>query len=126
MSVSPQAVKIPERHRLYRGLGGLLELPDSFLRADDKGRRGYTEFGFLSTTEDLGVAVAYSGVEEGRPHAMILELETDSVNRGACVSSLSQYPGGHPSPKTCKGDKDRSRACSLRSRTPETCQAYSG
>ena len=89
-----QAVKVPEKHKLYRGLGGLLELPDSFLRADPKGRRGYTEFGFLSTTENLEVAVAYSGVEEGRPHAMILELETDSVNRGACVSALSQYPGG--------------------------------
>ena len=42
---------------LYRGLGGAVALPESFCQADGNGCRGYTEWGFLSTTSSRAVAV---------------------------------------------------------------------
>ncbi len=36
--------------------------------------------------------MGYSGVAEGWPHAMVLEIEPSFVDRGAVVSELSQYP----------------------------------
>ena len=52
-----RVMKLPPGLELFRGLGGRMGLPDSFRGADAHGRRGYTEFGFLSTTSDKGVAV---------------------------------------------------------------------
>ena len=37
---------------LYRGMGGLMDLPHAFFHADAKGRKGYVEWGFMSTTSD--------------------------------------------------------------------------
>ena len=34
----------------------------------------------------------YSGVREGRPRAMLLEVAVTSVDRGACIRDFSQYP----------------------------------
>ncbi len=45
-------MKLPEGLRLYRGMGGLMELPTNFFRADPQGRKGYVEWGFMSTTSD--------------------------------------------------------------------------
>ena len=39
------------------------------------------------------MCVQYSGVEEGRPLAMVLRMETGSIDRPACIQALSQYPG---------------------------------
>ena len=52
-----RVMRLPPGLELFRGLGGRMDLPDSFRRADANGRRGYTEFGFLSTTSDKEVAI---------------------------------------------------------------------
>ena len=35
----------------------------------------------------------YSGVVQGRAQAMVLRMETGTIDRGADISELSQYPG---------------------------------
>ncbi len=52
-----RAMKLPPGLELFRGLGGLMELPDSFARPDANGCRGYMEWGFLSTTSNKAVAI---------------------------------------------------------------------
>jgi hypothetical protein len=86
------SMNIPNDTLLYRGLGGLMEIPDSFFRPDEKGCTGFVEWGFISTTANKSVAIKYSGVEEGRPHAIVLEIRTGAVDKGACIQQLSQYP----------------------------------
>jgi WD40 repeat protein len=85
--------RIPLGTLLYRGLGGKVDLPDIFFQIDDKGCSGYAEWGFLSTTSDRDVALGYSGVKERRPKAMVMVIETSSIDRGADISEFSQYPG---------------------------------
>ena len=69
-----RATKLPEVLRLYRGLGGTMDLPEAFFRADECGRRGFAEWGFMSTTADKAVAMQYSGVGKGRPLPMVLDV----------------------------------------------------
>ena len=69
-----RATKLPEGLRLYRGLGGTTDLPEAFFRADGCGRRGYAEWGFMSTTMNTAVAMQDSGVGEGRPLPMVLDV----------------------------------------------------
>ena len=78
-------VRIPEGRRLYRGLGGNLELPDSFFKADDLGRSGFCEWSFMSTTENEKVAVQYSGVVQKQPAPTVMVMCTSAVDRGACI-----------------------------------------
>lgn len=87
-----KSVKIPNTTLLYRGLGRMAELPDSFRSADDRGRTGYVEWGFLSTTSNKEIAMQYSGVKEGNLKAMVIEFPTTSIDRGGCVEAFSQYP----------------------------------
>ncbi len=47
-----RVMKLPEGLRLYRGLGGLMDLPKEFFTADPQGRKGFVEWGFMSTTSD--------------------------------------------------------------------------
>jgi ankyrin repeat protein len=47
-----RAVKIPAGTPLYRGLGGYMDLPDSFFQANEKGQAGFMEWGFMSTTAE--------------------------------------------------------------------------
>ena len=82
---------LPEGLVLYRGLGGALDLPDSFFRSDERGCKGYAEWGFMSTTSDKEVALRYSGVKEGRPCPTVLVMRVGAVDRGACIRELSQY-----------------------------------
>jgi hypothetical protein len=51
-----RTVKIPAGLKLYRGLSGK-ELPESFEQGDDRGHRGYMEWGFMSTTSSRETAV---------------------------------------------------------------------
>ncbi len=88
-----RCVNIPDGTLLYRGLGGSVELPDSFANADENGCKGYTEPGFMSTTADRNVAVQYSGVKDKKPQASIMEIHPNSIDRGADISEFSQYPG---------------------------------
>ena len=84
---------IPPGTQLYRGMGGLMDLPDCFLQSDENGCCGYVEWGFMSTTTDRGIAVQYSGVKQGRPKATVMVIHPSSVDRGACIVEFSQYPG---------------------------------
>jgi ankyrin repeat protein len=77
---------------LYRGLGGDVMLPEYFSRPDARGRKGLTEFGFLSTTRIRDIAVQYSGAGRGMPIPTIFEIEVGSVSRGANIQAFSQYP----------------------------------
>jgi hypothetical protein len=88
-----RCMNIPAGMLLYRGLGGTLELPDSFTNADENGCKGYTEFGFMSTTADRSVAIQYSGVKAKKPQASIMEIRPNAIDRGADISEFSQYPG---------------------------------
>jgi ankyrin repeat protein len=47
----------------------------------------------MSTSSDRDVALGYSGVKHRRPKAMVMVIETSSVDRGADISDFSQYPG---------------------------------
>jgi WD40 repeat protein len=85
--------RIPEGTLLYRGLGGKVDLPDLFFQTDEHGCSGYAEWGFLSTTADRDVALGYSGIKDRRPKAMVMVIETSSIDRGADISEFSQYPG---------------------------------
>jgi ankyrin repeat protein len=78
--------------RLYRGLGGDVELPEFFEKPDARGRKGITEYGFLSTTKSRKIAVQYSGAGKGMPIPTIFEIEVGSVSRGANIQAFSQYP----------------------------------
>jgi hypothetical protein len=88
-----RAMRLPPGLELFRGLGGLAELPDSFYQADADGNLGYLEFGFLSTTSHRETAVEYSGAGEGKPLPMVLQTRASSIDRGACIKDFSQYPG---------------------------------
>jgi len=83
---------IPDGLRLYRGTGGLTFLPAHFTQPDEHNCRGMTEWGFLSCTKDKNVALQFSGVERGHPHAMVLEVEPTCADRGATIIQFSQYP----------------------------------
>ena len=88
-----RCTRIPEGTLLYRGLGGLIDLPDKFHAADEQGRSGYLDWGMMSTSSDRDVALGYSGVKQRRPRAMVMVIEATSVDRGADISEFSQYPG---------------------------------
>ncbi len=47
--------KLAEGLRLFRGLGGLMDLPKEFSTADPQGCKGFVEWGFMSTTSDKEV-----------------------------------------------------------------------
>ena len=85
-----RTVAMPNEVKLYRGLGGLIDLPGVFWKGDQSGCKGFTEWGFLSTTASKQVAIQYSGADKGRPKAMVLEIETNAVDKGACIRDLSQ------------------------------------
>jgi hypothetical protein len=87
-----RASRLPEGLLLYRGLGGTVGLPQTFFRSDATGCKGFTEWGFMSTTSDRKVAIQYSGVNEKKPLPMVLQMRVRSVDRGACIRDFSQYP----------------------------------
>jgi hypothetical protein len=49
-----RTIKIPSGLKLYRGIGK--ELPETFYKEDEFGRKGYMEWGFMSTTSNENVA----------------------------------------------------------------------
>ena len=87
-----RVMKLPSGLKLYRGLGGSMDLPDSFYKSDKNGFKGFVEWGFISTTADKQVAIQYSGVMENAPLPIILEMEVEAVDRGACIRDFSQFP----------------------------------
>ena len=97
---------IPEGTSFFRGLSRRMALPDAFYRADAKGRRGFAEWGFLSTTSNKAVALTYSYAGEGHAEAdapipIVIIMDSSAVDRGASIFPFSQYPKvrpPHPSP----------------------------
>eukprot|EP00960_Hanusia_phi_P043933 756354-Hanusia_phi.AAC.2 len=81
--------KLPSSRVVYRGLNGL-RMPDRFLQEDDLGVSGGVEYGMLSTTEDMKVAIQYAG--RGR-QPTVFEITCGAIDRGADLEFLSQYPG---------------------------------
>jgi hypothetical protein len=88
-----RVMRLPPGMELFRGLGGQAELPDTFYQMDEHGCQGYLEYGFLSTTSHRETAVEYSGAGEGKPLPMVIQTRVSSIDRGACIKKLSQYPG---------------------------------
>jgi hypothetical protein len=88
-----RVTEISEELVLYCGLGNVSDLPEAFMRPDAMGSKGWTEFGFRSTTADKSVALDYSGIKKGNPHPMVIAITPNAVDRGACIAELSQYPG---------------------------------
>ena len=88
-----RVTEISEELMLYCGLGNVSDLPESFGQADAFGSKGWTEFGFRSTTADKAVALDYSGIKKGNPHPMVIAIKPNAIDRGACIADLSQYQG---------------------------------
>ena len=82
--------KIPLGRKVFRGLGWMKLGPEWF-QDDERGARIGTELGFMSTTLSRQVALEYSGAKRGV--GTIFEFGIGSVDCGACLDSLSQYPG---------------------------------
>jgi hypothetical protein len=99
--------------KFYRGMGGTLQLPDSFHQPDEFGICSYVEEGFNSCTADFHIAFQYSGAKDWKPHPTVLVFETGAVDRpcefgnefSQCVSSsvrrrllilflICRYPNG--------------------------------
>jgi hypothetical protein len=52
------------------------------------------EYGFMSTTTEKAVALRYGqDWDAARGLSYVMEYELDSLNRGALIQWLSQYPG---------------------------------
>ncbi len=88
-----RVTRFAEGDRLYRGTGGRMVLPLHFSQADDRGCKGFTEWGFMSTTASMAVAVQHSGVREGQALPSVLEIRVHSIDRGARIAFFSQYQG---------------------------------
>ena len=68
----------------------MMDLPDIFHHGDDSRCKGYTEWAFMSTTANKDIAVQYSGAAQARPKAMVMVIEPNAVDRGACIREFSQ------------------------------------
>ena len=74
---------------VYRGIAGHM-LPTEFWRGQG---HGGVEFSFLSTTADREVAMRYARTEsEKKAASFVMEVKTNTFDRGADFSWLSQYP----------------------------------
>jgi len=79
---------IPEGWNVFWGLGGM-RLPSEFWLEDCNGAKGGCERMFLSTTTDMEVAINYLG---DKMLPTIFSIECGAVDKGACISWLSQFP----------------------------------
>ena len=80
--------KLTVATKVYRGVSGLA-LPDEFWTANKFGVKGGVEGGFMSTTLERDVAMAYAA---GDGAGFIFEMTMGMVDRGADIGFLSQYP----------------------------------
>jgi hypothetical protein len=78
---------VPQERFVYRGLGGA-NLPDKFFEQDEFGVRGGTEFGMLSTSKNMDVALQYAG---DKKMPTVFKIGIGAVNRGALLDDFSQY-----------------------------------
>jgi hypothetical protein len=81
--------------RLYRGISADVELPKLLNERDEHGCTGFTEWGFMSTSVDMKVALRYSKANKSIGHkqrSTLLVFIAGSVDRGADIRAFSQYP----------------------------------
>ena len=69
-----------------------MNLRSEWFNPDERGSRYGVELGFMSTTTERNIALEYSGVKRGKV-GIIFELDVGSVDCGAQLGNLSQYPG---------------------------------
>ena len=67
-----------------------MQLPDSFYEPDEFGTRSYVELAFMSCTEDLKVAMAFSGAKNRKPIPTVMVVEVGTVDRPCDTSDFSQ------------------------------------
>ena len=89
MNKISQASRIPRGRKVYRGMAGI-KLPDIFVVPGEDGGRGGDEFAFMSCSTNREVAVSYIDTMKGLP--ILFEFDVGSIDRGAPLSFLSQYP----------------------------------
>jgi hypothetical protein len=80
--------KLPAGLELYRGLGGSMELPEKFYKGDENGCRGYTEWGFLSTSSNRATAVevrCWQGCQWQRR----FEIKAAALRFGHCLAACT-------------------------------------
>jgi hypothetical protein len=56
-----RAMRLPEGLRLFRGMGGLMDLPKEFFVPDPQGVRGFVEWGFMRGHHDGGTGMKQIG-----------------------------------------------------------------
>ena len=84
------ASRIPLDRKIYRGMAGI-RLPDLFQVESEDGGKGGADFAFMSASTKRHVAVSYIKTEKGLP--VLFEIDVGSIDRGAPLSFLSQFPG---------------------------------
>ena len=84
------ASAIPEGRKLYRGMAGV-RLPLKFQAANGSGSKGGVDYSFMSTTTKRDIALSYINASKRRP--ILFEYDVGSIDRGASISFMSQYPG---------------------------------
>ena len=89
MTKLSRASRIPKGRKVYRGVDGLI-LPECFVIVDEDSARGGVEFAFMSTTTNREVSLSYINFAKGMP--ILFEFDMGSIDRGASLSSFSQYP----------------------------------
>ena len=79
---------IPAGRKVWRGLGGV-KLPKEFsVLKEDRGLGG-VDFGFVSTTTDVKVAISYVG---DKKLPILFEIEVGDIDRAVPLFPISQYP----------------------------------
>jgi hypothetical protein len=85
------AAPLPRDRFVYRGLGGM-NLPETFFKQNKFGVRGGTEYGMMSTTRKLEVAIQYTGASKKKKMPTVFKIGIGAINRGAVLDEFSQYP----------------------------------
>ena len=84
--------KLTYASKVYRGIHNRV-LPKQFWEANEYGVRGGIEAAFMSTTTDKEVALGYArGGGDASAAGIVFEVQQGMVDRGADLSTLSQYP----------------------------------
>jgi hypothetical protein len=79
-----RAQPISEDTLLYRSVEGPM---DPFAR----NARGNTEWGFMSATTKREFAAQFSGAENGKPKATMMEIKPTTMDQVASIRLYSQY-----------------------------------
>jgi hypothetical protein len=91
--------EMPPGRRVYRGLGGMT-LGNQWFENNSRGVRSGVELAFMSTTENMSVALQYSGIRRGEV-GTVFEFDVGAIDCGARLNTLSQYPGPITSLLSC-------------------------